>query len=791
MSCLPDDIRESVISCVSMKGTWTDLVHSFEGPSNTKENRMMNLKLEYQTFRAKSTKSLSQTYTCYMTVLNELANDGVNLSKHEINVGFVKSLPEKWLTFSYGLRNANHTQTLDLADIYERFVYEDNLIQRSQTNLKFQKDYKAEYKKMKAKLALLEASPPSPQKPKNKGLVAKIFDWDEEEVSVDEEVTQVKVLMALADDELTVGKSHARNGSTIELHSKLNKTSPSGSVCIFFLWTCLDQKKSQAPKMIMSFIRMVENQHDIKAKQIRTDNRIEFRNHELGSFCDDKGIFQNFSSPYTLKQNGVSKRKNRTLVEATRTMLNGSDYLGKFDAKADDGYFLGYSSVTKAFRVYNTRRQQIEETYHVTFDESMEAIRFTNTSVNEIGIDDSSRYPLESNLPQCMATKLTAASASEYLFADFLSEIEPKKVSEALKHPRWIAAMQEELNQFYRNKVWTLVLLPYRKITIGSKWVFRNKKDKHATTTKNKARLVAQGYSQEKGIDYDETFAPVAKMEAIRIFLSFTTYMNFKVYQMDVKSALLNGKLKEKVYVKYPSRFESNEFPNYVCKLDKALYGLKQAPKACSSVKTPMVPPNNLVLCARYQSAPKESHLTAMKRILMYLKGTLTLGLYYLKCSNLDLKGYSDLDYFGCNMDKKSTPGACQILDRKLACWSAKKQQSVVMSLAKAEYVATAGCCASIPWMKIQLSDYDIHYKIVPMFCDKTSTIAISNNLVLHSRTKHIDIRYHFIRDHILKGDIELHFILTEHQLADIFTKPLDELTLTRLKVELGMLNID
>ncbi|GKD91030.1 hypothetical protein Tco_1366537 [Tanacetum coccineum] len=130
MSCLPDDIIESVISCVSAKGTWTDLVHNFEGPSDTKENRIMDLKLEYYTFKAKSTESLSQTYTHYKTLLNDLANDGVNLSKHEINVGFVNSLPEKWLTFSQGLRNANHTQTLDLADIYGRFVYEDNLIQR-------------------------------------------------------------------------------------------------------------------------------------------------------------------------------------------------------------------------------------------------------------------------------------------------------------------------------------------------------------------------------------------------------------------------------------------------------------------------------------------------------------------------------------------------------------------------------------------------------------------------------------------------------------------------------------
>ncbi|GJU97507.1 retrovirus-related pol polyprotein from transposon TNT 1-94 [Tanacetum coccineum] len=211
-----------------------------------------------------------------------------------------------------------------------------------------------------------------------------------------------------------------------------------------------------------------------------------------------------------------------------------------------------------------------------------------------------------------------------------------------------------------------------------------------------------------------------------------------------------------------------------------------------SSVKTPMVPLNNLGPdLAGKLSCPKESHLIVVKIILRYLKGTSSLGLYYPKCSRFNLKGYSDLDYAGCNMDKKRTSGAYQILGGKLVCWSAKKQQSVALSSAEAEYVVAAGCCANILWVKSQLSDYDIYYKMVPIFYDNTSSIAISNNPVLHSRTKHIDIRYHFIRDHILKGDTELHFIPTECLLANIFTKPLDEPTFTRLKAKLGMLNID
>ncbi|GJZ20458.1 retrovirus-related pol polyprotein from transposon TNT 1-94 [Tanacetum coccineum] len=221
-------------------------------------------------------------------------------------------------------------------------------------------------------------------------------------------------------------------------------------------------------------------------------------------------------------------------------------------------------------------------------------------------------------LTRAMAKQLSAFLAHECLFVDFLSEEEPKKVSKALKHPGWVDAMQDELNQFAKNKVWTFVPAPYGKTIIGSRW--------------------------QEGMDYDDTFAPVARLEAIRIFFAFTTYMNFIVYQIDVKSVFING---------------------------------------------------------------------------------------------FDLKGYTDSDYAGCNMDRKSTSSACR---GKLVCWSAKKQQSVVMSSTEAEYVAAASCCANILWMKSQFTDYDIIYEKVPNFYDNTSVIAISNNPVLHSRTKHIDI---------------------------------------------------
>ncbi|GJW10912.1 putative ribonuclease H-like domain-containing protein [Tanacetum coccineum] len=166
------------------------------------------------------------------------------------------------------------------------------------------------------------------------------------------------------------------------------------------------------------------------------------------------------------------------------------------------------------------------------------------------------------------------------LVACFLSQIEPKKVTQALQDPSWIEAMQDELLQFRLQKVWRLVDLPKGKHAIGTKWVYRNKKDERGIVVRNKARLVAQGYTQEEGIDYDEVFAPVARIEAIRLFFAYASFMGFIVYQMDVKSAFLYGTIEEEVYVCQPPGFEDPQFPDKVYKVEKALYGLHQAPRA-------------------------------------------------------------------------------------------------------------------------------------------------------------------------------------------------------------------
>nr|GFA41859.1 putative ribonuclease H-like domain-containing protein [Tanacetum cinerariifolium] len=167
------------------------------------------------------------------------------------------------------------------------------------------------------------------------------------------------------------------------------------------------------------------------------------------------------------------------------------------------------------------------------------------------------------------------------MFACFLSQEEPKRVHQALKDPSWIEAMQEELLQFKMHKVWVLVDLPKGKRAIDSKWVFRNKKDKRGIVVRNKARLVAQGHTQEEGIDYEEVFSPVSRIEAIRLFLAYAPFMGFMVYQMDVKSTFLYGTIEEEVYVCQPPGFKDPDYPNKDYKVVKALYRLHQAPRAC------------------------------------------------------------------------------------------------------------------------------------------------------------------------------------------------------------------
>ncbi|GJS69256.1 hypothetical protein Tco_0702097 [Tanacetum coccineum] len=180
-------------------------------------------------------------------------------------------------------------------------------------------------------------------------------------------------------------------------------------------------------------------------------------------------------------------------------------------------------------------------------------------------------------------------------------------------------------------------------------------------------------------------------------------------------------------------------------------------------------------MCARYQAKPTEKHLHAVNRIFKYLRGTVNRGLWYPKDSSIALTAFADADHAGCQDTKRSTSGSMQLLGERLVSWSSKRQKSAAISSTEAEYIALSGCCAQVLWMRSQLTDYGLGFNKIPMYCDNKSAIALCCSNVQHSRSKHIDIRFHFLKEQVENGVVELYFVNTEYQLADIFTKALAE----------------
>ncbi|GJT31245.1 retrovirus-related pol polyprotein from transposon TNT 1-94 [Tanacetum coccineum] len=477
------------------------------------------------------------------------------------------------------------------------------------------------------------------------------------------------------------------------------------------------------------------------------------------------------------------------------------------------------------------------------------------------------------------------------------SVIEPKNVKEAIQDESWTMAMQEELNQFKTNDFWSLVPPP----------------DNHTII---------------EGIDFDETYAPVARLESIRILFAYACAHDFKLFQMDVKSAFPNGFINEEVYVAQPPSFVDFEKPNHVFKLKKALYGLKQAPKAwydrlkafildhmytmglvdntlftkkkdshiiivqiyvyniifrstcqdlCDDfskimhdefkmsmmgelnfflglqikqledgiffnqskyikemlkkfgledskpIKTPMSSETKLTrnedresveetmyrgmirslfyltasrpnimfsvcLCASFQEVPKTSHLEAVKRIFRYIKGTTHLGLWYPKGTGVETIVFADSDHAGDHVDRKITSDVCTFIGCCLTSWFFKKQTTLAISTTEAEYVSTRKACQQALWMKQALVDYDIILDDIHVLYENKGAIDLSKNLVLYSRTKHIEIPHHFLHDNVQKGIISIEKVSSEDNIVDILTKPLKLEPFNLLRLGLGLM---
>nr|GEX95891.1 retrovirus-related Pol polyprotein from transposon TNT 1-94 [Tanacetum cinerariifolium] len=501
--------------------------------------------------------------------------------------------------------------------------------------------------------------------------------------------------------------------------------------------------------------------------------------------------------------------KNLYIFGCICYLTRDGENLDKMKENRDPCILVGYSTQSKGYRVYNKRTRLIVESIHIRFDEIKE---MSETSVvNDTSrlvlkrqkasdYDNSNPVPQRQNVSSSADAHVPSQQELDLLFGPLYNEFftaEPststyvqaeenndnqaekehlqddeftnpfctpvQEVAESSSHN---IAMQEELHQFDRLQVWDLVDKPFGKTVKRLKWLWKNKKDEDQTVIRNKARLVAKGYAQEKGIDFEESFDPVARLEAVRIFVAYAAHKSFPNYQMDVKTAFLNGSLKDEakyaLEILYKHSMEKGQSigtpmatkpkldadlsgnpvdkTDYRSKIESLMYLKSSRPDIVQAV----------CYCARYQSRSTEKHLKEVKRIFQYLRGTINMGLWYPKGSSFSLTAFSDVDHTGCIDTRKITSGGIQFLGDKLVSWMSKKQDCTAMSSAEAEYAALSASCAQ-------------------------SAIAISCNLVQHSRTKHIYTWYHIIKEQVENDIIELYFVRTEYQLADMFTKALPE----------------
>ncbi|GJS00322.1 putative ribonuclease H-like domain-containing protein [Tanacetum coccineum] len=655
------------------------------------------------------------------------------------------------------------------------------------------------------------------------------------------------------------------------------------NVVHLFSWVFFLVTKDETCGILKTFITGIENQINHKVKIIKCDNGIDFKNNDMNQLCGMKGIKREFSVARTPQQNGVAERKDRTLIEAARTMLadsllpttfwaeavniacyvqnrvlvtkpynktpyellhgrlpsisfmrpfgcpvtilNTLDPLVKFDRKADEGFLVRYSINSKAFRssedavADNVGKKTTKELAYEGekmkkgYANSTNRVSTISPSVTTAGgaYDDEdmgaeadlNNLETTMNVSPIPTTRIHKDHPKEQIIEDPLSAPQTRRMTKISEEHAMVEEMQEELLQFILQKVWTLVDLPNGKRVIGTKWVFRNKKDKRGIVVRNKARLVAQGYTQEEGIDYDKVFAPVAKIEAIRrgtldksLFIKKDKgdILLVQVYVDDI----IFGSTKKSLYVKFEQmmhkRFQISSIGELtfflglqVKQKDDGIFISQDKYMAdilkkfdFVIVKTASTPiETNKALLKDEEAKDVDVYLyRSMIRSLMYLTAYKP-DIKFVVCacardSPFDLEAFSDGDYAGASLDRKSTTGGCQFLGKRLILWQCKKQTIVANSTTETDYVAAATCCGQVLWIQNQMLDYGFNFMNTKIYIDNESTICIVKNLVFHSKTKYIEIRHHFIKDSYEKRLIQVIKIHIDYNVADLVTKAFD-----------------
>nr|GEY80974.1 copia protein [Tanacetum cinerariifolium] len=509
-----------------------------------------------------------------------------------------------------------------------------------------------------------------------------------------------------------------------------------------YTWTHFLSSKDETLEVLIDFLRLVQRGLQAQLRVVRTDKGTEFLNQTLHAYFAAEGILHQTSVTRTPEQNGIFERQNRTLVEAARTMLSAAKVPLFFWAEA-----IATACFTQNRSLVIPRHEKTP--YHIINDRN-------RTTSNELDLLCSPMFDKLLNGSFKVVSKTSAVSAADapnerlqlttplnnhttpaptcQIPSIAPTVISPENITQAEPHAKNDQVADDEFINIFSTP--------------------KNKCDEENTVIRNKSCLVAKGYAQKEGVDFEESFTPVARLEAVRLFIAYAAHKSFTMYQVGALMYLTASR------------------PDIML-------------ATCC--------------CARYQAQPTEKHLTAVKQIFQYLKDTIHMGLWYPKDTGFELTAFLDSDHAGCLDSRKSTSGdtihmglwypkdtgfeLTAFSDSDHAgCLDSRKSTS-----GEAKYVSLSTCCAQVLWMRTQLTDYGFHFDKIPMYYDSKAAIAISCNPIQHSRTKHIDVRYQFIKEKVEKGIIELFFVGTEYQLADLFTKALPVERFQYLVRRLGM----
>ncbi|GJS30988.1 ribonuclease H-like domain-containing protein [Tanacetum coccineum] len=563
-----------------------------------------------------------------------------------------------------------------------------------------------------------------------------------------------------------------------------------------FSWVFFLSTKDETTEILKNFIKEVENLVDKKVKIIRSDNGTEFKNKVMDDFCREKGIKREYSVARTPQQNGVAERKNRTLIEAARTMLADSKlpttfwaeavstacYLGKFDGKSNEGFFVGYSLSSKAFRVYNTRTRKVQENLHIGFLENKPMIEgngpkwlfdldsltqsmnyvpvvagtFSNDFADKQGVSESSTFSQQDQ--DCIVMPI-------WKDASYFGDDAPRSVADAqiqdkdrLQDENDASEKSHEDSSLKDNGTADQqVNTASSEVNTGSRDVSTAVPEVNTATPED---LVEPSHASEVTQVEDQ------EIELGNILQSYAvaTTPHTRI-QKDHPIDHVIGDVQSSVQIRrMTSSYSELEFI-----------------VAYNEGKTHKDLHTCLFACFLSWEEPKRvskalsdpTWVEAMQEELLQFK--LQKELWNLKDSSIGINLlYTDSDYAGATQDRKSTTRGCQFLGNRLISWQCKKQTVVATSTTEAEYVAAANCCGQVLWIQNQLLDYGYNFMNTVIYIDNTSTICIIENHVQHSKTKHIEIRHHFIRDCNAKKLIQMAKIDTEHNVADLLTKGFD-----------------